>query len=170
MKRLIGIFASVVALAVPVASHAAGSPRWVTYPSCTATASALTCTGRAAGVQPDFIGGLGYTEVALWAGVDYTCLDPYFETLWFGIPLANFVQAVIPFHNGSRFTVTFAPPPDGPGGPMGLVAECSVGPWLRGPDLNYYGVRLGIGWALSEPAGLGIEALSAPIGTVEAPH
>jgi hypothetical protein len=85
-------------------------------------------------------------------------------------PLANFVQAVTPFHNGSRFTVTFAPPPDGPGRPMGLVAECSVGPWVRGPDLHYYDVRLGIGWALSEPAGLGIEALSAPIGTVEAPH
>jgi hypothetical protein len=44
-------------------------------------------------------------------------------------------------------------------------ANGSVGPWVRGPDLNYYDVRLGIGWALSEPAGLGIEALSAPIGT-----
>jgi hypothetical protein len=121
-------------------------------------------------VQPNFIAGLSYTEVALWAGVDYTCLDPYFETLWFGIPLANFVQAVIPFHNGSQFTVTFTPPPDGPSGPMSLVAQCSVGPWVRGPDLNFYDVRLGIGWALELPDGRGIEALSAPIGTVEARH
>jgi hypothetical protein len=164
MKRLIGIFASVVALAAPAASHAAGSPRWVTYPSCTGTTTALTCTGRAAGVQPDFIEGLGSTEVGLWVSVQYTCLNPYFLVLWDGIPLNNWVQGETAFHNGKLFSVTFTPP-EQPNGPMSLINAC-LGEWVRGPDLNYYNVRVAVGWALSVPDNRETEALSAPIGTV----
>jgi hypothetical protein len=168
MKRLIGICTAVAVLAAPAASHAAGSARWITSPSCSATVAAVTCTGRASGVQPGFIEGTGPVEVGLWASVDYTCLDPAFDVLWDGIPLANWVQGETAFHNGRLFTVTFAPP-EQPTGPMSLLALCGGG-FVRGPDLNhYYGVRIAIGWALANPSGPpfgDVEALSASIGTV----
>lgn len=71
MKRLllaIGLAAAaVLALTVPATAGAVGHPVWVTKPTCTATMTGLTCTGRAAGVQPPYLDGYGPVEAAISA-------------------------------------------------------------------------------------------------------
>jgi hypothetical protein len=161
MKKLIVTTAALLALAIPTVSSAAGSPRWVTYPTCTATTSALTCTGRAAGVQPQSIVGLGSVQVVLFGQLLYTCLDPYYQTDFSGRP-PTFILTIdnAAFHNGRAFSIDFVAPY---APPTMNANQCFSGLWAR-PDVNYYNVDLKIGWGYG--GAVPIEALDAPIGTV----
>src|SRR5919197_268094 len=163
MKKFIGTIAAFLALAIPAASSAAGSARWITYPTCTATASALTCSGRAAGVQPRSIVELGSVQVVLFGQLFYTCLDPYYQTDFSGRPPTFILVSDIPFHNGLAFSVEFAAPY---APPTMNANQCLSGLWAR-PDANYYNVEVKIGWGYG--GAVPVEALDAPIGTVLAP-
>jgi hypothetical protein len=50
------------------ASRAAGSGHWIGQPRCTATTPVLTCTGRASGIQPQFVVGLGAVQAGITGG------------------------------------------------------------------------------------------------------
>jgi hypothetical protein len=84
MRKIIVTFAALLALAVPATAGAVGSPRWVTIPTCTATTSDLTCTGRAAGVQPQSIPEFGPVEAAIFGQVHWLCTDPLFDFIGTG--------------------------------------------------------------------------------------
>lgn len=166
-KLMITMAARLVALlmllALPATSSAAGSARWTTYPACTGTATALTCTGKAAGVQPRFYPGLSPVEAAIRGEVHYTCTDPVFQSIFYGYPTFGPTVAYLAstgFHNGKTFSIEFLPPP----GPPGMLANatCLSGQWTRDP--NYYNVRVAVGWGFGSATP--IEALEAPLGTV----
>jgi hypothetical protein len=170
MKKLIIAIAAVTVLAVPASSSAVGSARWVTYPTCTATTTTITCTGRAAGVQPQSMGDLGAVEVALHAAVDYTCnSDPPFVWVFSGFPdflsgdAPENIQVAATFQNGRVFSLQFTPAPNPPGITPNAMCSIAGGYWTR--DSNYYNVDVRIGWGQNNPAPT-ILALQAPIGTV----
>lgn len=169
MFKLVTAMAALLALAVPAGSSAAGSPRWITVPTCTATTTALTCTGRAAGVHPKFISGLSAVATGIQGEIHYTCTDPVFEAFFFGSPLPippdwqYLVAPIGDFRNGETFSVEFLPPPNPPG--LSNALYCLSGVWTRDP--NYYNVRVDVGWGFGSFAP--IEALEAFIGSVSAP-
>src|SRR5919202_187044 len=137
MRTLLITAVAAVAVAIPGASFAAGSPRWVTYPSCTASTTTLTCTGRAAAVHPKFMPNLGSASVGLFARLLYTCLEPYYETDWSGTYYNGFVLATTKYENGRPFSIHYDAPYSPP--TMNAGAQCLSGLWAR-PDLNYYNV------------------------------
>jgi hypothetical protein len=163
MRKFVITMAALLALAMAASSRAAGSDHWITQPRCSATTTALTCTGRAAGVQPRFIFGLGAVEGGITGEVRYTCSDPAFDAIFFGFPpdaagVGYFAEA--DFHNGRTFSVGFLPPSE----PLDLGARlrCLSGEWTRDPE--YYNVRLAIGWGFGSYSP--IEGLDASIGAV----
>jgi hypothetical protein len=159
VQRLLITSAALVALAVPASSSAVGSARWTSYPTCTANATTLTCSGRAAGVQPRFLSNWGPVEVGLFGTLHYECLDPFYETTWYGTARSPFYLATTAFQNGKQFSIKY----EAPDALFGMqAAQCTSGLWAR-PDKNYYDVSVAIGWAFE---GGGPTALSAPIGTV----
>jgi hypothetical protein len=172
MRKIIITFAALLALAVPASSGAVGSARWVTYPTCTATTTTITCTGRAAGVQPKSIEGLGTVEVALHAAVHYTCNYPggSFGWVFSGFPLFNGgdapenVQVTADFQNGRVFSLQYTPGSAPPGATAAAACGIPGGSWTRDP--SYYNVDVRIGWDGLIGPNLPILALQAPIGTV----
>jgi hypothetical protein len=165
MMRPFVTMAALLALAMPASSNATGSPRWSTDPTCTATTTALTCSGKAAAVQPQTIIGLSSVEAGIKGEVHYTCADPAFESIFFGFPGLGPVEdrylASGDFHNGRTFSVQFAPP----SAPLGITAgyACFSGQWTRDP--NYYNVRVVVGWGFGSATPS--EALAAAsVGTV----
>jgi hypothetical protein len=167
MKTLVITMGALLALAVPASSSAAGSARWITDPTCTATTTALTCTGQAAGVvQPK---DNPYPVVAGIQGeIHYTCSSPIadFETSFFGFPREDHANAYLVddayFHNGQTFSVEFLAPPN----PRYLTAlfSCAIrlGVWIRDP--LYYNVRVVVGWGFG--GATPVEALEGAVGTV----
>jgi hypothetical protein len=155
--------AVLLALALPAGSNAAGSARWVAQPSCTATTTVLSCTGRAAGVHPQAIAGLGPVEAGIRGEVHYTCVDPMFQAIFYGYPVdapsvGYFAETA--FHNGNAFSIDFTPPEQ----PLDMSAQdqCLSGQWIRDP--NYYNVSVAVGWGFGSYNP--IEALSASTRTV----
>jgi hypothetical protein len=162
MKRFVITIGALLALAVPASSSAAGSAHWITDPTCTATLTALACTGQAAGVQPKSISGLGPLVAGIQGEIHYTCLDPFFPVIFFGFPPqgADRYFATAGFHNGQTFSVQFVAPPSPP--ELFAQVQCTSGLWTRDP--NYYNVRVVVGWGLGSFAP--IEALEAAVGNV----
>jgi hypothetical protein len=163
MHKFVITMAAILALAIATSSRAAGSGHWTTQPQCTTTNTGLTCVGRAAGVQPQFIFGVGAVQAGITGEVRYTCSDPVFVSVFFGFPpdapgVGYLSDAA--FHNGRRFSVQFSPPTE----PLDMGARnaCLSGEWTRDPA--YYNVRVAVGWGFGSYSPL--EALSAPIGTV----
>jgi hypothetical protein len=174
MKGLVLTAAAFLALTVPAAAGAAGHPVWVTYPTCTATPNAtattsdLTCTGRAAGVQPQSLPDLGPVQAAIYGHVHWLCLDADGNPLDDFIGTANFrlgdlLPFAVDFHNGQVFTIPFTPSSYDFG--SFFVTSCPGGIIQDPSDLSYYDVRVAIGWGFGAPSGPQI-ALEAPIGTV----
>jgi hypothetical protein len=163
MAKLGIMTAVLLALALPAVSDAARSASWIAQPSCTATTTALSCTGRATGVQPRAIAGLGPVEVSIRGEVHYTCVDPIFQAIFYGFPVdapsvGYFAEEA--FHNGKAFSIDFAPSDQ----PLNLSAQnqCLSEQWTRDP--NYYNVSVAVGWGFGSYTP--IEALSGSAGTV----
>jgi hypothetical protein len=98
----------------------------VDYPSCTATSTTLTCTGKAAGIARPFNNPRGaglssQVEASIAARVHYTCGDPLFDVYegpyslsltdhWGGISIKNgetFTLSLSPFGEPSGFPALF---------------------------------------------------------------
>lgn len=140
-----------------------GAAKWLTYPSCSASGSALTCTGRASGVQRPLNNPAGVGLSPLQAGVagriHYVCSYPVFGGYESGYQ-SDYIGAV-DIKNGATFTVTVTPN----GTPSDWLALNSCwGLWTR--DTSYYEVSIDIGWGF----GSGREAtvLTGPVGNVAA--
>jgi hypothetical protein len=163
MRKFVITTAALLTVAMATASRAAGSGHWLGQPRCTATTSALTCTGRASGIQPQFVVGLGPVQAGITGEVRYTCGDPIFDAVFSGFPAdapGSGYFAEGNFRNGRPFTVQFAPPSVPPD--LGAQILCLSGEWTRDP--RYYEVRVAVGWGFGSYTPL--EALSAPIGAV----
>jgi hypothetical protein len=163
MRKFVITMAALLAFALATSSRAAGSGHWTTQPRCTATNTGLTCAGRAAGVQPQFIVGLGPVQAGITGEVRYTCSDPVFVSVLFGFPPdapAVGYLSEADFHNGHPFSVPFLPPSEPLD--MGARNSCLSGEWTRDPA--YYNVRVAVGWGFGSYSPL--EVLSARIGTV----
>jgi len=110
MKRTIVAIGTVLVLAVPASSGAANpDARWLTYPTCSATATTLTCTGRAVVANPRAVYGLGELQAAIIGSLRFTCPDPVFDLFW---PIVGDLRyqwaASTTFHNGQTFTMSVA--------------------------------------------------------------
>jgi hypothetical protein len=160
MTKLIFTIAALLALAIPASSSAVDTARWLTDPTCTATTTTLTCTGRAVGLQRPNNNPLGSLDAAIFGEVHYICSEPVFTAIEprFGRLLA---VASTEVQNGQTFSIEVSPRPT----PTSLTARaaCFSGIWTRDP--NYYNVSVAIGWGLG-PDGFEVTALEAPIGTV----
>lgn len=138
---------------------AADSARWVSGPTCTATATTLTCTGRAAGIQPDqhypIVPGSGPLKVGLFAAVKYLCLATG-ATVTSVPPFRSPVNAAS-YRNGELFTLAFSPSEVGPA----VACPFPTG-YLRLP--GYFDVHVAIGWGYGSCCQL--DALREDFGTV----
>jgi hypothetical protein len=163
MRTLVITMVALLALAIATSSRAAGSAHWTTQPRCAATTRALSCTGRAAGVQPQFIVGLGAVQAGMTGEIHYTCSDPVFESVFLGFPPdapGSGYFAETAFHNGHPFSVQFSPPSEPPD--LGAQILCVSRQWTRDP--TYYNVRVAVGWGFGSYSP--IEGLDAAIGAV----
>jgi hypothetical protein len=174
-RRLVGLFVVLFATLVlaGVASANArmnadatptGAPKWLTYPSCSATASTLTCTGKATGIARPFNNSAGVGLSPLQAGVagsiHYICSDPFFDGYEAGYQ-SDYIGTV-QIKNGAAFTVTVTPNAT----PSNLLALFScLGVWTRDP--SYHEVSIDIGWGFG--SGREAVALTGPVGGVSAP-
>jgi hypothetical protein len=163
MRRYVITTAALLAFATAGNSRAAGSAHWTAEPLCAATGMTLTCTGKAAGVQPQVVAGLGPVGAGVTGEIRYTCSDPVFDSVFSGFPadapgIGYFGE--VDFHNGHSFSVGFSPPNE----PSDLGARilCTSGEWTR--DREYYHVRVAVGWGFGSYSP--IEGLSSSIGTV----
>jgi hypothetical protein len=160
MRKLTITMAVVVGLAVTAASSATAAR--LRHHTCTATTTALTCTGKAAGLRP-YIYPIGPSEAAISGEVHYTCSDPTFQLIFFGFPTFGPPSvrylAGIDLEHGKTFSVEFSP---GAAPQTGLFNPCFSGEWTRDP--NYYNVRVVAGWGFGSATP--IEAVEATIGTV----
>jgi hypothetical protein len=164
MKRFALVITSVLAMLIPASSSAADTTRWLDYPSCTATTTTLTCTGKAAGLQRpnnNPLGGIYPPEAAILGQVHYICSDPVFTTSWPG-PRFDGAFATTAFHNGQTFTIEYSPPAMPPS--ITAAFACMFGTYTRDP--NYYDVSVAIGFNYG--SGSAVTVLEAPIGTVTA--
>jgi hypothetical protein len=161
-KSTITLVVVVVGLAVPAASNAAA--KWPRNLACTATTTALTCTGKVGGLRP-YIYPIGPSEAAISGEVHYACTDPVFQFIFYGSPTfappSVRYLAGIDLHNGKTFSIEFSP---GVAPRTGLFDPCFLGEWTRDP--NYYNVRVVAGWGFGSATP--IEAVEAAIGTVSA--
>jgi hypothetical protein len=163
----VGSAVVVGALIVPVPAVAA--LKWLDDPTCTATSTTITCTGRAAGLQrPNnnpLGAGLSPPQAAILGQVHYICSN---GTISFTVsePLPRFDRTLgtTAFHNGQTFTIEGSPPAE----PVTMLAQVSCGfiggTWTR--DANYYDVSVAIGFGFG--SGTAVILLEAPIGTVSA--
>ena len=157
MTKLFLASAALLALAVP--SSASAAPRWLDSPTCTATTTTLTCTGKAVGVRRLNKDVLPERVAAIFGEVHYTCSDPVFTSLP-EFPYWNLAWSA--YRNRQTFSMEFTPPAT----PTSLKALFNCfGTWRRDP--NYYNVRVGVGWGLN-PDAFEVTALEARLGTVSA--
>src|SRR5947209_6456102 len=76
LRLAAGLAVLLGALIVPATAGAAA--KWLDYPTCTATSSTLTCTGRAAGISgpntnPFYPGSHSPVQASITTQVLYTC-------------------------------------------------------------------------------------------------
>jgi hypothetical protein len=166
IKLLVTMLVALPAAVIPASASAADTTRWLTEPSCSATTTTLTCTGKAAGLQRHnnypLPVVLSPPEVAILGQVHYTCHGPFGEGLTIsesGGPFDETLNSTA-FHNGQTFSIEYSPPSQ----PFGMEAGnlCIDGVWTRDP--NYYDVSVAIGFGFG--SGFAVVLLEAPIGTV----
>jgi hypothetical protein len=133
MKRLVLALAIGAALSVAAIAQGAApytTARWVKYPTCSATLTSLTCTGRVAGLRPS-----DETHfMSLLAQTHYSCPDD--PTIW-GVGRFDEVQAGVEVQNGKSFSLTYSPPAS----PRYTNGDCPSG-WIRDP--SYYDVDVAL--------------------------
>jgi hypothetical protein len=165
IKLLVTMLVALPAAVIPASASAADTTRWVTEPSCTATTTTLTCTGKGAGLQRPNNYPLPFAlsppEAAILGQVHYICTGPFgsFTISQSGGPFDETLTSTA-FHNGQTFSIEYSPPPQ----PFGMEAAniCIDGVWTRDP--NYYDVSVAIGFGFG--SGTALILLVAPIGTV----
>jgi hypothetical protein len=166
MRTLFIVVGALVALALPASSSAA--IKFLDEPTCTATMTTITCTGRAAGLERPNNNPLGQNlsppEAAILGQVHYTCTIPddgSFTISQSGGPFDLRTLTSTAFHNGQTFSIEASPPSQ----PTSMEAQnmCFFGVWTRDP--NYYDVSVAIGFGFGAPSGA-VVLLEAPIGTV----
>jgi hypothetical protein len=161
LRLAAGLAVLVGALIVPATASAAA--KWLDYPTCTATSSTLTCTGKAAGISrpntnPFFPGSKSPVQASITTQVLYTC-D--------GVVGVNAtLYAAVSIHNGEKFTLSITPDP---------FPNTGVHDWCDSPEITwipiFYNVSVDIGWEIGEPFS-GLDApqrllvLTGPVGTV----
>jgi hypothetical protein len=161
-KRAIITIAALLALGVTATSSAADTATWIRYPTCTATTTALSCTGRAAGLKVNDPNWAPLAE--LWAVVRYSCSEDPQVSGYTGAD-GHFAASRSAL-NGLTFSLTYAP---GIAPTYAYAADgrfftdptlaCPSGNWIR--NQNYYDVSVAISqgfWAT--------HVLSAYLGTV----
>jgi len=179
MTRLIIATAALLMLALPASTGAANpGDRWLTYPTCTATTTTLTCTGRAVIGDPQPIFGLGEPQALMIGQVRFTCPDPVFDLFWPPLPylgatsnqddgtLSTFQnqRTLSTFQNGQTFTLQSE---RGQFYPSSVTASAlCFGTYVQ-VDPSYYNVSVVVGWGIGSATP--ITALDAPIGTVSPP-
>jgi hypothetical protein len=138
----------------------------VTDPSCSATTTTLTCTGKGAGLQRpnnNPLGGGLSPDVAILGQVHYICSGP-FGSFTISEPGLRFdgALAATAFHNGQTFSIESSPGPE----PSFLVdlAACGFAGGVYTRDPNYYDVSVAIGFGFG--SGNAVVLLETPIGTV----
>jgi len=168
MKRvlvaLIAALASLLMLALPATSGAAGQDGWLSYPTCTATATALSCSGRAAIARPRPVPGLSPLMAGVIAQAHFTCTDPepwglFWPTL--GDLQFQYVGAAV-IQNGQTFSVEI-PSTDFYPSTITAAAHCMFGEYVR-DDPNYYNVSVVLGWGFGSATPITVQ--EAPIDTV----
>lgn len=143
---------ALLALAIPTTASAVGSPRWVNYPTCTATTSALTCSGKAAGVQPQSIFGVGRVQAGIFGHVHWLCTDPVFDFIGSGnILLQDLLSQPVDIHNGQAFTIHFTP--SSYDFDFAHLQGCTGGYILDPSDPSYCDVSVAVGWGIGSPGG-----------------
>lgn len=160
-----------VAVVLVIPTTAAAAAKWLDYPTCTATSTTITCTGRATGVPQPFnnplAGNLSPLEAGLAFHARYVCIDalgnPLYSIFDRPVPWSDYWNTVS-IKNGQTFTMS-ASPPDLPQS-MSAQNGCLFGTWTRDP--NYYDVSVDIGWGFGAPSGA-VTILTGPVGTVIAP-
>jgi hypothetical protein len=161
------VLATLLGLVMPASSSAAETTRWVTGPSCRATMTTLTCTGKGAGLQRPtnypLPMVLSAPEVAILGDVHYICTGDGFEfTIRESGGPFDQTLASTTFHNGHSFSLASSPPAQ----PASMEAQnmCIFGVWTRDP--NYYDVSVAIGFGFG--SGFALVLLETSIGTVTA--
>jgi len=163
MKRTIVAIGTVLVLAVPASSGAANpDARWLTYPTCSATATTLTCTGRAVVANPRPVYGLGELQAAIIGSLRFTCPDPVFDLFW---PIVGDLRyqwaASTTFHNGQTFTMSVA---RSQLYPATVTAQAACLDSYTQVDPTWYDVSVVVGWGFGSATP--ITALEAPFGTI----
>jgi hypothetical protein len=159
MTKLILTSAALLALALSSTASARPTARWLDFPTCAATTTTLTCTGRAGGLRRPNKDVLVEPVAAIFGEVHYTCSDPVF-TILPEFPYWNLAWSA--YRNRQTFSMEFTPAPT----PSSLRALFNCfGTWTRDP--NYYNVRVAVGWGLN-PDDFEVTALEARLGTVAA--
>ncbi|HEU5243067.1 MAG TPA: hypothetical protein VFU33_01585 [Gaiellaceae bacterium] len=128
MKRLLLIAIAVFSLSTPTqASAGRPGPKWIGTPTCTATATTLSCSGKVARLNPRLS---AYAELA--AQVFWKCADADLYTNAF-----TGLGQIVDIRNGQRFTINWTPPTVPPEQPDG----CPSGQWIRwDPNTQQEGV------------------------------
>jgi hypothetical protein len=172
IKLLVTMLVALTAAVISASSSAADTTRWVTEPSCSATTTTLTCTGKGAGLQRpnnNPLGGIYPPEAAILGQVHYTCTIPDFGSFTIsqsGGPFDSRTLTSTAFHNGQTFSIEYSPQSE----PFGMApaVHCFnpltnvAGVWTRDP--NYYDVSVAIGFVFGSCCA--VVLLETPIGTV----
>ena len=139
MKKVIAILGATLGIAISAgASTAASQPKWVSIPRCSATTTALTCSGKATGL--DARDPVFPATPAIFGRVTYTCATDPSVTGSTGTSEPLFQGGTV--KNGRAFVVRFTPGPtpdvvDNPDGP-----GCTSGAWTR--NTSYFNVSVAI--------------------------
>lgn len=139
MKKFIAILGAALGVAISAAvSNAASQPKWVSIPRCSATTTALTCSGKATGLDSHdpFLA----PTPAIFGRVTYTCASDASVTGSTGSSEPLLEGGTV--KNGRTFAMSFTPGPspdvlDNPDGP-----GCTSGVWTR--NTSYFNVSVGI--------------------------
>ena len=156
-----GVASANARMVVNAQATPSGAPKWLTYPSCRATALTLTCTGKVTGIARPLNNPAGIGLSPLQAGVagriHYLCSDPVFDGFEGGYQ-SDYIGAV-DVKNGVAFTVTVTPNAT----PSNLFALFTCqGLWTRDP--SYYEISIDVGWGFG--SGLETTVLKGAVGNV----
>jgi hypothetical protein len=147
MRKFLLLAATALALICALASQAAASAKWLTYPACSATATTLTCTGTAAGLnyaKPDSWPGRPPWSAMVFTQATYTCDENPAVTGWAPEPWQPAVWGPI-VQNGIPFIVSWSPPsvPVDSEPSLDPAIDCPSGNWTRDPNYAWVDVAVG---------------------------
>jgi hypothetical protein len=146
MKRLMTIVALSALTLAAAASAQAASAKWLTFPTCIATTTTLTCTGAAGGLNQatNKFGVPAPPFAQIYVGASYTCInDPSVTGTAFSF-IGDGAVGSTRIQNGRRFALRWAPP-SAPNDSEQL--GCPGDSWTRNP--NYDDVGVGV-WQVAE--------------------